>query len=208
MEAVLFVDLSLCDFSRQLSAHIIIGGLTGGRRRCTILGNWCRRRTILIPIGLGVSVCRIFQRRQLSCFSSFFVCRFVEFIEQEEEHDCVHADKPHKCLGIVAVGEQQLECMDHDSYELDHLQRSQVLLPPKVFLELWSYRGEQVVSVHDNVDECVEKTKESAVAAWCKFDAEPDRHRHTTVMNDVQRRHLACFLTKNKENRIHELCEL
>lgn len=44
---------------------------------------------------------------------------FVEFVEQEEEHDSVHADPPNKCTWIVAVDEEKLESMEHDQDELN-----------------------------------------------------------------------------------------
>lgn len=46
------------------------------------------------------------------------VCLLVEFLEEEEEHDSVHADPPDKGTWVVAVDEEQLEGMDHDRYEL------------------------------------------------------------------------------------------
>lgn len=52
------------------------------------------------------------------------VCGLVEFIEKEEEHDGVHTDPPNECFWIVAVDEKQLECMYHDSHELDLYKKS------------------------------------------------------------------------------------
>lgn len=84
--------------------------------------------------------------------------------------------------------------MHHDGDELDHLQRSQVLLPPEVLLELRSHRGEQVVRVHDDVHKGIKQAEEGAVAARSKFDAEPHGHRHAAVVDDVQSGHLAGLL--------------
>lgn len=50
---------------------------------------------------------------------SLFVGFFVEFVEQEEEHDSVHANPPDKCTWVVAIDEQQLESMKHDQDELN-----------------------------------------------------------------------------------------
>lgn len=49
----------------------------------------------------------------------YFICRFIEFVEQEEEHNSVHANPPDERSWIVAVNEQQLECMNHNSYKLN-----------------------------------------------------------------------------------------
>lgn len=42
----------------------------------------------------------------------------VEFVEQEQEHKGVHADPPDECPRIIALDEEQLECVHHDSDEL------------------------------------------------------------------------------------------
>jgi hypothetical protein len=43
----------------------------------------------------------------------------VEFFEQEEEHDGVHADPPYEGFRVVAFGEEELESVEHDSDELN-----------------------------------------------------------------------------------------
>lgn len=45
-----------------------------------------------------------------------------------------------------------------------HLESCEVLLPPDVFLVLWSHCRNHVVKVHDNVNKCVEQCKKRAVA--------------------------------------------
>lgn len=98
-------------------------------------------------------------------FRRFRVRLLVELLEQEEEHDGVHADPPDESFWIVAVDEQQLESVDHDGQELHHLQTGQILLPPQVFLDFGSQSGQQVVRVHDNVYESVQQTEERTVTA-------------------------------------------
>lgn len=137
-----------------------------------------------------------------------FVCALVELVEQEEEHDGVHSDPPDERSRVVAVDEQQLEGVHHDSDKLDHLQAGEVLLPPEVLLELGSEGREQVVRVHYDVYEGVEQSEEGTVATWSELDAEPHGHGHATVVNDVQRRHLTSFFAHHEEERIEELREL
>lgn len=43
----------------------------------------------------------------------------VEFFEEEEEHDRVHPYPPDERPWIVAIDEEQLECVHHDSDELN-----------------------------------------------------------------------------------------
>lgn len=88
------------------------------------------------------------------------VALLVEFLEQEEKHDGVHADPPDERLRVVAFDEEQLEGVDYDGDELHHLEGGQVLLPPEIGLHPWTHRRQKVVRVHDDVNESVEQSKE------------------------------------------------
>lgn len=90
---------------------------------------------------------------------------FVKLLEKEEEHHGVHADPPDERFRVIAVDEQQLECVNHDSQKLQHLKGGQIFLPPQVFLYVGAQCGQQVICVHDNVHKRVQKTEECAVAA-------------------------------------------
>lgn len=106
----------------------------------------------------------------------------IEFLEEEEEHDGVHSNPPHKGLRVVAVDEEKLESMKHNENELNlkqktisnfnlrhtqkkisslshHLETRKIFLPPQVFLVLRSHAGEQVIRVHHNVNSCVEQSE-------------------------------------------------
>ena len=50
--------------------------------------------------------------------SAALVGLFVEFIEQEEEHNSMHANPPNKSFGIITVNEEQLEGMYHNGNKL------------------------------------------------------------------------------------------
>lgn len=43
----------------------------------------------------------------------------VKLFEEEEEHYSMHSNPPDKGTRIVAVDEEKLEGMDHNSYELN-----------------------------------------------------------------------------------------
>lgn len=85
----------------------------------------------------------------------------VEFVEEEEEHHSVEANPPDEGLGVVAVYKQELEGVDHNEYELEHLECSQVLLPPEIRLYSGTQSGHEVVGVHDDMDERVQEAEES-----------------------------------------------
>ena len=69
-----------------------------------------------------------------------------------------------------------------------------MLLPPNVFLVFRSHGGQEVVSVHDDVNHRVDETEEGAVTTGDEFDTPPAGGRHDTVMNHVQGRNLVVFL--------------
>ena len=48
-----------------------------------------------------------------------FVGRFVEFIEEEKEHNGMHSNPPHEGFWIVAIDEEKLGCVNHDGDELN-----------------------------------------------------------------------------------------
>lgn len=124
---------------------------------------------------------------------------FVKIGEEEVEHDRVEADPPYERLRVVAVDEEELEGVDHDQDELDHLQGGQVLLPPEVPLHGGPESREQVVRVHDYVHERVQEAEEGAVPAGGELHPEPHRHGHHPVMDHVQGRYVVVLLPQHEE---------
>ena len=74
-------------------------------------------------------------------------------------------DEPNKRSGIVAIVDKKLKRVGDDHDELDHLQTSQILLPPEVLVVLRAHGGDHVVKIHHNVDEGVHQAEERAVPA-------------------------------------------
>lgn len=46
------------------------------------------------------------------------------------------------------------------------------------------------------------------IRTWRELQAEPDRHGHDAMVNDVQRGHVFILLAQHKEQRVRELREL
>lgn len=100
-----------------------VAGRQHGARTC--------ERAVRVPVAEAVLQRTVFER------DVFYFCRLwlgrpganlrlrvglvVEVFEKEEEHDGVHADPPDERSRVVAVDEQQLEGVHHDTHELDHL---------------------------------------------------------------------------------------
>ncbi len=60
----------------------------------------------------------------------------------------------------------QLKAVGHDRHELDHLDRGHVLFPPDVLLVFRSQGGQEVVGVHQDVDERVLEQQEFLRGGW------------------------------------------
>lgn len=69
---------------------------------------------------------------------AFDVRLLVEAAKEEIEHDSVHSNPPNKRFGVVALGEEQLERVQHHQHKLDHLEGGEVSFPPEVLLVLWT----------------------------------------------------------------------
>lgn len=123
----------------------------------------------------------------------------VEIGEEAEKHDGIKAHDVGNYLGEIALDEEQLRRVDENSYKLNHLHGSQMLLPPKIFLILWSHGSQQVVGIHNNVDESVEDAKESRVSTRSELDTPPNSCRHDTVVNDMQICDLVKFFPHDEE---------
>lgn len=197
--------------SRHFSADVIVGRIASlaRHRGCSVAvaGAIALQVVVLlgrsvgqVSVGGGLLLRAAGYLQEAGHLEATLVRGLVELVEEEQEHDGVHADPPDEGAWVVAVDEEQLEGVDHDGDELEHLQRGQVLLPPEEALELGSHGGEQVVRVHDDVHEGVEQAEEGAVAAGGELDAEPHRHRHAAVVDHVQGGHLAGLLSQNEEH--------
>lgn len=118
------------------------------------------------------------------------------------------ANPPDKGLGVVAINEEQLERMDNNSDKLHHLESSKIFLPPDELLVLRTHGGYHVVKIHDDMDKSIEQSEKCRVTTRCETNAEPNAHRHNTMVNNVQQRNMLILFAKNEEKRIKELGEL
>lgn len=133
----------------------------------------------------------------------------VELREQPEKHDGVGGDVVRELpREIAVVVEHQLEAVGHDADELDHLEGGHVLLPPNVLAVLGTQSAEEVVEVHEHVDENVEKAEERGVAAGDEPGAGPDGERHDSVVDHVQEGNVLELLAGDEAEGVDEFREL
>ena len=149
----------------------------------------------------------------------FFLCQLccpvllcigfdVEIGEERKEEDAEEKDEEYSKFGIVAICEEWKAAMDGEGDKLKELHACDVSLPPEIFLHLWPHRGHQVVEVHDNMDPHVQEHEEGRVSTTNILEKYPASDWHDGMVDHMKRGQLVVLLTKNKEEGVHEICEL
>ena len=64
----------------------------------------------------------------------------MKVFEKIEKEYRLHESVPGEGGGEVALDKQQLQAVQTNKKGLNHLENGQVLLPPQIFLELWTHR--------------------------------------------------------------------
>lgn len=82
-----------------------------------------------------------------------------------------------------------------------------MLFPPQIFLIFWSHCCQQVVSIHDDMNEGVQHSKEGGMATRSELYSPPNGGRHNAMVDNVQIGDLIKLLPQDKENRIQKLGE-
>jgi len=132
----------------------------------------------------------------------------VEVGEESHKHDRVEAHDVGQDDGEVAFDEEELDRVQENENELDHLHGGQILLPPEVLLVLRSHSGHKVVAVHDHMDEGIEQAEEGTVTSWGELDSPPASGWHDGVVDDVQVGDLIVLLAQYEEDGVQELSDL
>ena len=144
---------------------------------------------------------------QLARFAGVLIpveCEEEEPVETAVEHD--HEVHPHR----VATGGvyQRDQAVDKDDQELDHLHGGQIFLPPEVLLEPGARRGQEVVGVHDDVDQGVPHPAEGCVAAPSELGTEPACQREGAVVEDVEQGQVGHLTAEQEKYRVEKIDEL
>ena len=117
--------------------------------------------------------------------------------------------------------------MDGEGDKLKQLHAGDVPLPPQVLLHLWPHGGHQVVEIHDHVHAHVQEHEEGGVSTANPsktnrinvnkskqtilkglLEKYPAGHWHHCVVDHMQGGQLVVLLAENKEEGVHEICEL
>lgn len=124
----------------------------------------------------------------------------VEPHEHYKKEDSLRQRDADMGHGEATVLEQRDHHVKEKNHELNQLELRQVALLPKVFLNRWPQGREEVVGVHDDVNEAVEDDSECDVAVSTVGQSEPTVEHHQHVVHHVQRRYMRVFLAQHEEH--------
>ena len=114
---------------------------------------------------------------KLSGLSSIKIFPDVKLREKYKKQNRVSCDEISKCWGKFAVLlKQELNAMNKNCHELNHLQVCHVSLPPNILLIFWSQRSHHVVEIHEKVYKSVAKAKKCCMTTRYPSCSRPNTH--------------------------------
>jgi hypothetical protein len=149
--------------------------------------------------------------KQKLIFSRFFLRLFyISFIveigeENEHKHVLRQANERYDRWEFTVGCQQGQGKVNAQDHELQQLDLCDVLLPPQRLLQLWLKGGEEVVRVHDDVNETVDDEQQSGMRCVQVFVVDPRRQHHAGMVVSVQERYLVVLLAQHKKNRVQQV---
>ncbi|CAN7989089.1 unnamed protein product, partial [Ixodes hexagonus] len=119
-----------------------------------------------------------------------------------EHHEAGHDERE------AAVVEERDGAVQHEREELRYLDLRDVLLPPQVWPQPRTERGQAVVGVHHHVHCRVEDGEHGHLARDAVVDVQPDGGQGHRVVQQVQEADVAVLLEQHKEHRVQQLAHL
>ena len=137
----------------------------------------------------------------------------IELREEEEEtQDVNKVDEDNAEAGLLALSGEEVGGLAHHGDELDHLHEGEVGLPPDgeglAGLVVLGVHADEVVGVHDSVDEAVEEDGEVDVSVIVDVGIEPVEEEDGGVVVNMEEGELAPLLTDDNEDGVPEVPDL
>ena len=137
----------------------------------------------------------------------------IELSEEEEEtQDVNEVDEDNAEAGLLALGGEEVGGLAHHGDELDHLHEGEVGLPPDgeglAGLVVLGVHADEVVGVHDGVDEAVEEDGEVDVSVVVDVGVEPVEEEDGGVVVNMEEGELAPLLADDDEDGVPEVPDL
>ena len=127
----------------------------------------------------------------------------VKMIKEGQVAELMRADPKSKSFGEIAFAlEEHLEAVDGGGHELNHLESGEVLFPPEKLLDPGTHGGQQIIRVHDHVDERIEKGKETGVTAANVAKARPQNDWQQSVVVQVEDGQVSVLFAQDKKESI------
>ena len=97
--------------------------------------------------------------------------------------------------------------MDECSNKLDNLNRRQVFFPPNKLFESRTHGRYQIVGIHHDVNQRVEKGEEGSVTTTVIAHAGPQNDGQHSVVIEMKHRDLSLFLPQHEKEGVEKVDE-
>jgi len=145
----------------------------------------------------------------------FHVGSHEELSKKEKETQNVHkVDNDNSVTDAVALlrMKHEVSSLAHHGNKLNQLHKGQGRFPPdgQILASLWilSVHADEVVSVHDGMDESVQTNCEVDVSIELRVGVEPVEQKDGEMVVDVKERELSPLLSNDDEDGIPEIPNL
>lgn len=136
-----------------------------------------------------------------------------ELTEKEKERQNVHnigKDDPKTC--VLTLSGHKVGSLTHHSDELDQLHHGEGRLPPDgkrlASFRILGVHADEVISVHDSVDESVKNNGEVDITIVVNMCIEPVEEENSEMMVNVKEGKLSPLLSEHDEDGVPEIPDL
>lgn len=131
----------------------------------------------------------------------------VEVDEKSQTQSALGERQVNHTLGVATVVNEGDEDVDHEEDELSDLGLRDVLLPPEVGLHLRSKCGQEVITVHDDMDSGVHDQTQQCLAIGSVGEPKPAGPSNQGVMGVMKGGDVREFLVQKEEERVEEITD-
>ena len=137
----------------------------------------------------------------------------IELSKEEEETQNVNeVDEDDTQAGLLALRSEKVGGLAHHGNELDHLHEGEVGFPPDgeglAGLVVLGVHADEVVGVHDGVDEAIEQDGEVDVSIVVDMGIEPVEEEDGGVVVNVEEGELAPLLADDDKDGVPKVPDL
>jgi len=135
----------------------------------------------------------------------------IKVTEENDERDHVGDLEPaeeQREITALYIQTNQMQTVDEHNNKLRQLHASKIPLPPQILLHVRTEGGQQVVRIHDHVDETIAQRSHVRCTARYKLQHGPSDDGHRGVVVNMEEGDLVVLLACDEEECVDELDDL